>query len=126
MTDSPAAPREKRAAPWRGRKRVADPRNAWVHVRCTAAEYAAINAAAERAGLETSSYMRAMALGGGPKLRARRRPSVELVELSRTRPEVTNWPAGTHKRTKLERPGPTSLADRQLCRSGRLAVLRSG
>src|SRR6185437_8326156 len=40
-------------------------------------------------------------------------------------PEVTNWPPGTHKRTKLERPEPRSLRINRLYRSGRLAVRRN-
>jgi len=72
----------KRPAPWRGRKRVADPREAWVHVRCTPAEHAAISAAAAQAGLSAGAYVRTVALGS-PGPRAKRRPSVEREALAR-------------------------------------------
>ncbi len=83
MTDAPTStPAPKRAAPWRGRKRVDDPRDAWLHVRCTAAEHAALTEAATKAGLSVGAFLRAAGLGSaGP--RAKRRPTVERADLAR-------------------------------------------
>ena len=80
MAEPPtAAPRK---APWRGRKRVEDARTAWVHVRCTEAEQAAMTEAAAKAGLSVGAYLRAVGLGSaGPH--ARHRPTIERGELAR-------------------------------------------
>lgn len=76
-----------RPAPWRGRRRVSDPREQFVAVRCTAAEHAAITAAAAQAGLSVGAYLRVVGLGtAGP--RAVRRPSVERAELARLLGEI--------------------------------------
>ncbi|HEX3983909.1 MAG TPA: plasmid mobilization relaxosome protein MobC [Acidisoma sp.] len=74
-----AAPK---AAPWRGRRRVADPKARFVAVRCTDAEHATLTAAAAQAGLSVGAYLRTMALGS-PGPRAVRRPSVERADLAR-------------------------------------------
>jgi Bacterial mobilisation protein (MobC) len=83
MSDAPVAPaRRKTPAPWRGRKRVADSRDALIHVRCTEHERAAIKAVAEQADLSVGAFLRALALGdAGP--RAVRKPPVERAELVR-------------------------------------------
>ncbi len=73
---------ERRAAPWRGRKRVADPRTKFVAVRCTPAKHAAYEAAAAKAGLSVGAYLRALA-DGSPGPRAVRRPPVEREQLAR-------------------------------------------
>ena len=52
-----------------------------VAVRCTAAEYATIEAAAAQAGQPVGSYLRAVALGS-PGPRAARRPVPQRVELA--------------------------------------------
>ena len=55
-------------SPWRGRKRVADPKDKFVAVRCTSADYEIIGASAERAGLAVGPFLRAVALGSpGPR-----------------------------------------------------------
>jgi hypothetical protein len=83
MSDAPVAPaRRKRHAPWRGRKRVEDSRDALIHVRCTHHERAAIKAAADQAGLSVGAFLRALALGDAG-LRAVRKPPVERAELVR-------------------------------------------
>jgi hypothetical protein len=75
-------PKTARAAPWRGRRRVADPKTVPISLRCTAKDHAAISAAAARAGLSIGAYLRALALGSaGP--RAVRRPPIERKELAR-------------------------------------------
>jgi mobilization protein NikA len=74
--------RAKSAAPWRGRRRVMDARTKLIPVRCTAAERAAIKAAADKAGLSVGAFLRTLSLGSaGP--RAVRRPPIERKELAR-------------------------------------------
>lgn len=73
---------EKRAAPWSGRPRTDNPLDAWVHIRCTQAQHAALSAAAERAGVHLGPYVLATALDA-PLPRAARRPPVDRVELAR-------------------------------------------
>jgi hypothetical protein len=72
----------KRAAPWRGRRRVADPKNVPITIRCTADDHAVIDAKAAKAGLKIGPFLRSLALGS-PGPRAARRPPVERRELSR-------------------------------------------
>jgi len=76
-----AAEPERKAAPWRGRKRVADARTKFVAVRCTPAKHAAYEAAAAKAGLSVGAYLRALA-DGAPGPRAVRRPPIERVALA--------------------------------------------
>ena len=73
---------EKRPVPWKGRPRANDPRNAWIHVRCTQSEYATLSAAAERAGVWLGPYVLAQALGAPPR-RSRPRPDVNMAMLAR-------------------------------------------
>jgi hypothetical protein len=77
------APNERtKGAPWRGRRKVADPKQIAISFRCTANNHAVIDEAATRAGLSIGAYLRALALGSaGP--RAVRRPPVERRELAR-------------------------------------------
>jgi hypothetical protein len=86
ITDSPA----KAASPsgkQHGKRRVADARGQWVHVRCNGAEHAAIVAAAAQAGLGAGAYLRSLAIGSaGP--RARRRPREGQAELARLLGEI--------------------------------------
>lgn len=80
-TKSPDA-QTKYAMPWRGRKRVADPRSKLINVRCSEDERAAISQRARQAGLSVGAYLRAQALdNAGP--RAVRRPPIERQELAR-------------------------------------------
>jgi hypothetical protein len=83
VSDAEIAPaKKKKHAPWRGRKRVKDSRDAFIHVRCTYHEREAIKAIAEQAGLSVGAFLRALALGdAGP--RAVRKPPVERAELVR-------------------------------------------
>ena len=69
-------------APWRGRPRSDEPRNAWVHMRVTSADRARLDDAAERAGMTVSAFLLHRALAT-PAPRAARRPSVDRVELAR-------------------------------------------
>jgi Bacterial mobilisation protein (MobC) len=71
-----------KGAPWRGRRRVADPKQRAISFRCTANNHAVIDEAATRAGLSIGAYLRTLALGSaGP--RAVKRPPVERKELAR-------------------------------------------
>ncbi len=90
MADQPAPPAqaftpvepERKAAPWRGRKRSANPLSAVLHIRCTPAQQAAYEAAAARAGYSVGEYFRVLA-DGKPTVRAARRPTIEKTELAR-------------------------------------------
>jgi len=66
----------------RGRRRVADAKNSFISVRCTAAERVKIDEAARRVGLSVGAYLRTLALGN-PGPRAVRRPPIERRELAR-------------------------------------------
>lgn len=65
-----------------GKRRVADARGKWVHVRCNASEHAAIVAGAAQAGLDAGPYLRSLATGA-PGARARRQPREGRAELAR-------------------------------------------
>ncbi len=69
-------------APWRGRPRSEEPRDAWVHMRVTSAERARLDDAAERAGMTVSAFLLHRGLGT-PARRAARRPQVEVAALAR-------------------------------------------
>jgi hypothetical protein len=71
-----------RQVPWRGRRRVADPKDTFITVRCTSDDRAAIEEQATRAGLSVGAYLRSLALGA-PGPRAVRRPPVERAELAK-------------------------------------------
>lgn len=77
---APATPSH--GAPWRGRRRVPDPKTCFVAVRCTADEHASLTAAATQAGLSVGAYLRTTALGS-PSPRAVRRPPAEKEALAR-------------------------------------------
>ena len=83
MSDEITTPATPRPAPWRGRPRVKNPRNAWVHIRVTADERAALEAAAERLEMTLGPYVVSAALNA-PQRRAKRRPVVEIVALSQS------------------------------------------
>ena len=73
---------ERKPVPWRGRRRVTDPKDQFIAVRCTAAQHAAYDAAATKAGLSIGAYLRTLA-DGTPGPRAVRRPQVDRTELAR-------------------------------------------
>ncbi len=91
MADRPASPAlafppvepERKAAPWRGRKRTVNPLSAVIHIRCTPAQHAAYEAAAARAGYSIGEYFRILADAPGPRPRAARRPPVEKTDVAR-------------------------------------------
>ena len=65
-----------------GKRKLADARAQWVHVRCNAAEHAAIAAAAAQKGLTAGPYLRSLVLGT-PGPRARRQSSARQADLVR-------------------------------------------
>jgi len=66
-----------------GKRKLADARAQWVHVRCNAGEHAAIAAAAAQKGLTAGPYLRSLVLGTpGPRAR-RQQPSARQAELVR-------------------------------------------
>jgi hypothetical protein len=80
MNEAPDARTE--GISWRGRRKVADPKDVTISFRCTGASYAVIDEAATRVGLSIGGYLRTLALGSaGP--RAVRRPPIERRELAR-------------------------------------------
>lgn len=81
MSDEITPPAAPRPVPWRGRPRALNPRNAWVHIRVTADERAALEAAAERLEMTLGPYVVSAALNA-PKRRATRRPAVERAALA--------------------------------------------
>jgi hypothetical protein len=86
MIEVPVA-RAKRRAPWRGRRRVADPKNKPISVRCTAKDHALIDKAATDAELSIGAYLRSLALGSAGR-RAVRRPPADAAELARILAEL--------------------------------------
>jgi hypothetical protein len=81
MRDAPNS-RGRHAAPWRGRRRVADAKRCFIAIRCTVHQRTAIEEGAGRAGLSIGAYLRALAFGN-PGPRSVRRPPVERAELAR-------------------------------------------
>jgi hypothetical protein len=65
-----------------GKRKLPDARDKWIHIRCNAAEHAAIIAGAVQAGLDAGPYLRSLALGtAGP--RARRAAHADQAQLAR-------------------------------------------
>lgn len=82
MTEAAPDRRARHAAPWRGRRRVTDPKVRFIAVRCTIDQHSAIHDEATHAGLSVGAFLRMRALGTtGP--RSVRRPRVGQVELAR-------------------------------------------
>jgi hypothetical protein len=72
----------KRGAPWRGRRKVADPKSKIVPIRFSAEQYERLEEKASRAGLSIGTWARTILLGS-PGPRAVKRPPVEKAELAR-------------------------------------------
>jgi len=72
----------KRGAPWRGRRKVADPKSKIVPIRFSAEQYERLGEKARRAGLTIGTWARTILLGS-PGPRAVKRPPVEKAELAR-------------------------------------------
>jgi hypothetical protein len=87
MTDAATTPKVKRAAPWRGRRRVKDARVRIRTLRFSPEEDAAVDESATQAGLSFGAYLRTLALGrAGP--RAVKRPREDLELLARILGEI--------------------------------------
>ncbi len=106
-----------RSVPWRGRKRVAEARSKFVAVRCTAAKHAAYSAAAERAGLSVSDYLRSLA-DGAPAPRAARRPTVEAEQLARLLGQIGKLGSNVNQLTHVAHAAGAMLTTRELRQIG--------
>jgi hypothetical protein len=107
----------RRSAPWRGRKRVAEARSKFVAVRCTAAKHAAYSAAADRAGLSVSDYLRSLA-DGAPAIRAARRPTVEAEQLARLLGQIGKLGSNVNQLTHVAHAAGAMLTTRELRQIG--------
>lgn len=85
MSETPAAKPTKavkRSAPWKGRRKVADPKSKPFPIRFTPAQFTTLTERARDRGLAVGAFARAVLLGeSGP--RAVRRPPVEKEALAR-------------------------------------------
>jgi hypothetical protein len=112
---APASPAASRGAPWRGRRRVPDPKDKFVAVRCTAGQHATWTAAAAQAGTNVGDYLRTLA-DGSPSPRAVRRPPVEREALARMLGEVGKIGSNVNQLARIantsgDMPEPDTLAD---------------
>ncbi len=101
---------ERRPVPWRGRRRVDDPREKWTHVRWTAAEHGQLIERAEAAGLSLGAYLRAVALGSAG-VRAVKRPPVNRVMLARLLGEIGHIGGNINQLALNSNRGRTSESD---------------
>jgi hypothetical protein len=70
------------SAPWRGRRKVADPKSKAHPIRFTPGQLEELNAKARTAGMSIGALVRTVVLGS-PGPRAVRRPPIEKAELAR-------------------------------------------
>ena len=76
------AKKPKRAAPWKGRRKVADPKSKPFPIRFTPQQFEQLDATAREAGMSVGAFARAVLTGSaGP--RAVRKPPVQKAELAR-------------------------------------------
>ena len=81
------AGRTERAAPWRGRPKVADQKARKASIRYTAAEYATVEEAAQQSGLSFGAYVRKVTTGkAGP--RARHQKTGHRIEMAKA---LADW-----------------------------------
>jgi hypothetical protein len=112
--DATPAEIPKRKAHWTGRGKVSDPKSRISTVRWTAGQYAAVNEAAEAAGLAIGPFLRTAALGdAGP--RPVRRPAADQRQLARLLGLLGNLTGNVNQiarafnRDQAE-PGPDDIA----------------
>jgi len=117
MADQPASPAKVKTAPWRGRKRAANPLSAVIHIRCTPAQHAAYEAAAARAGFSIGEYFRTLA-DGKPSLRAARRPAVEHKEVARLVGLLGNLTSNVNQLARAANTAGFDIAEDELNRMG--------
>jgi hypothetical protein len=95
-----------------GKRKLADARGQWVHVRCNTGEHAAIMAAAAQAGLGAGAYLRSLATGSaGP--RARRQSRAGQAELARVLGLLGNYGSNLNQLARVANSGgdlPTEAA----------------
>lgn len=111
MTEAPPPTAQKRAAPWRGRKRAPDDaKDKFIVVRCTLAQRTAIEEAGRAAGYKVGPYLRTLALGS-PGPRAVRRLPVEREHLARVLGEIGKLGSNVNQIAKwsnTEKSAPSS------------------
>lgn len=72
----------KRAAPWKGRRKVADPKSKPFPIRFTPEQFEELDGRAREAGMSVGAFARAVLLGS-PGPRAVRKPPIQKAELAR-------------------------------------------
>lgn len=100
-----------------------EPKRKPFSVRLSDEERAAVDAAAERAGLETGSYIRQVLLGA-PAPRAMRRPQIERKELARLLGELGKIGSNLNQLAKATNQGLTVYQNEILFALGGLKVVR--
>lgn len=96
-----------------GKRKLADARDRWVHVRCNAAEHAAITAGAAQAGLDAGPYLRSLAVGA-PGARARRQPREGRAELARVLGLLGNYGGNLNQLAHVANAGGKLPTEAQL------------
>jgi hypothetical protein len=114
--DALVMPPVRRVAPWRGRRRVPDPKDKFVAVRCTAGQHATWTLAAADAGTNVGDYLRTLADGGSPSPRAVRRPPIERQALAQLLGELGKVGSNVNQLARIantsgDMPEPDALAD---------------
>jgi hypothetical protein len=74
--------KRKRPAPWKGRRKAADPKSKSFPIRFTPQQFEQLDATAREAGMSVGAFARAV-LMGSPGPRAVRKPPVQKAELAR-------------------------------------------
>jgi hypothetical protein len=114
----------KRSAPWKGRRKVADPKSKAFAIRFTPAQFAQVADAANDAGLSVGAFARTVLLGS-PGPRAVRKPPVQKAELARLLGELGKLGSNVNQIARAYNQGrdAASLAELAEIR-GNLVVLR--
>jgi len=105
-------------APWRGRKRAANPLSEVIHIRCTPAQHAAYEAAAARAGLSIGEYFRTLSDAPGQRPRAARRPAVEHKEVARLVGLLGNLTSNVNQLARAANTAGYDVAENELKQIG--------
>jgi len=107
-----------------GKRRVADARGKWVHVRCNEAELATITAAAAQKGLTAGAYLRSLTLGA-PGARARRQPAATHAALARVLGLLGNYGGNLNQLAHVANASGKLPTEAQLTEiAGQVRVLR--
>ena len=113
-TGPPPEARDRRPAPWRGKRRTeeGEAKDEWIGLRVTAADLDRIKEKAQEAGYKIGGYLRALALGSaGP--RAVKRPRVEREQLARLLGEIGKVGSNVNQLAKWSNTekAPASVAE---------------